>query len=141
MFSRSGFRCGAVCGIYFGNGNELRVFAWWADHSHENGYSQEEFTAGIMKYAAHMESQEPDLEAERQSLGENADARIEAITVDSENEPIIEEDPLEEGEVRPGADGSASCPFCDTRSKLPEGKTPPFRFRCPSCSKIVRVVE
>ena len=70
-----------------------------------------------------------------------ADARIEAITVDSENEPIIEEDPLEEGEVRPGEDGSASCPFCDTRSKLPEGKTPPFRFRCPSCSKIVRVVE
>ena len=61
------------------------MLAWWADHAHENGYSQEEFTAGIMKYAEHMESQEPNLEAERQSLGENADARIEAVQLWSEN--------------------------------------------------------
>lgn len=70
-----------------------------------------------------------------------ADARIEAINAESESEPLIEEDPLEEGEVRPGPDGAVSCPFCDTRAKVPEGKTPPFRFRCPSCSEIVRVVE
>ena len=70
-----------------------------------------------------------------------ADARIEAINAESESEPLIEEDPLEEGEVRPGPDGAVSCPFCDTRAKIPEGKTPPFRFRCPSCSEIVRVVE
>lgn len=61
------------------------MLGWWANHAHENGYSQEEFTAGIMKYAEHMESQEPDLEAERAALGENADARIEAVQLWSEN--------------------------------------------------------
>ena len=61
------------------------MLGWWANHAHENGYSQEEFTAGIMKYAEHMESQEPDLEAEREALGENADARIEAVQLWSEN--------------------------------------------------------
>tara|TARA_B100000902_G_scaffold397671_1_gene462178 strand:+ start:16 stop:1947 length:1932 start_codon:yes stop_codon:yes gene_type:complete len=71
----------------------------------------------------------------------SADARIEAMTAEHESAPPAEEDPLEEGEVRPGDDGAASCPFCNTRSKLPEGKTPPFRFRCPSCTEIVRVVE
>ena len=60
------------------------MLGWWANHAHENGYSQEEFTAGIMKYAEHMESQEPDLEAEREALGENADARIEAVQLWSE---------------------------------------------------------
>ena len=71
----------------------------------------------------------------------SADARIEAMNAEYESAPSVEEDPLEEGEVRPGDDGAASCPFCNTRSKLPEGKTPPFRFRCPSCAEIVRVVE
>ena len=55
------------------------MLAWWAEHSFENGYSQEEFADGIAKYAAYMEGQGPDLEAERQALGENADARIEAV--------------------------------------------------------------
>jgi hypothetical protein len=55
------------------------MLAWWAEHSFENGYSQEEFADGIAKYAAYMESQGPNLEAERQALGENADARIEAV--------------------------------------------------------------
>lgn len=55
------------------------MLAWWAEHSFENGYSQEEFADGIAKYASYMEGQGPDLEAERQALGENADARIEAV--------------------------------------------------------------
>jgi hypothetical protein len=55
------------------------MLAWWAEHSFENGYSQEEFADGIAKYAAYMEGQGPDLDAERQALGENADARIEAV--------------------------------------------------------------
>ena len=59
-------------------------------------------------------------------------------------EPQVEEEqesPLAEGEVRASSDGSAICPFCSTRSKLPEDKNPPFRFRCPTCSEIVRVVD
>ena len=75
-------------------------------------------------------------------------ASIEAIQLaaaeaDEVEEPELEEeeDPLAEGEIRASSDGSAICPFCSTRSKLPKDKTPPFRFRCPSCSEIVRVVE
>ena len=63
------------------------------------------------------------------------------MIAETESTPPVEINPLEDGEVRPGEDGAASCPFCNTRSKLPEGKTPPFRFRCPSCTEIVRVVE
>lgn len=62
------------------------MLAWWANHAHENGYTQEEFAAGIAKYAEHIESQEPNLEAERQALGENADARIEAAQLWSETQ-------------------------------------------------------
>ncbi len=72
-------------------------------------------------------------------------AAIEAASIEEEepevSEPEEETIPLAEGEVRPSADGSAICPFCTTRSKLPTDKTPPFRFRCPSCSEVVRVVE
>ncbi len=71
-------------------------------------------------------------------------AAIEAASIEEEpevSEPEEETIPLAEGEVRPSTDGSAICPFCTTRSKLPADKTPPFRFRCPSCSEVVRVVE
>ncbi|HJM66964.1 MAG TPA: hypothetical protein QF555_05415, partial [Candidatus Thalassarchaeaceae archaeon] len=65
-----------------------------------------------------------------------------AVPEESEiTEPVEEEIALAEGEVRPSVDGSAICPYCTTRSKLPKDKTPPFRFRCPSCSEVVRVVE
>jgi uncharacterized membrane protein len=65
-----------------------------------------------------------------------------AVPEESEiTEPVEEEMALAEGEVRPSVDGSAICPYCTTRSKLPKDKTPPFRFRCPSCSEVVRVVE
>ena len=57
--------------------NEL--FQWWANHAYENGYSQEEFENGIEQYAAALEAMGPDLDAERQALGDNADARIEAV--------------------------------------------------------------
>ncbi len=67
-------------------------------------------------------------------------AAVEAAQIE-EPEPEEEEEPLAEGEVRSSIDGSAICPFCTTRSKLPKDKTPPFRFRCPSCSEVVRVVE
>lgn len=55
------------------------LFQWWANHAHENGYSQEEFEDGINQYAAALEAMGPDLEAEKTALGDNADARIEAV--------------------------------------------------------------
>ena len=59
--------------------NEL--LQWWANHSFENGFSQEEFEQGIQMYAQAMGSNQPDLEAEAAKLGENANARIEAASV------------------------------------------------------------
>ena len=61
------------------------LLAWWADQCHVNGYTQEEFDEGISKYASYIESNEIDLDAEREELGENADARIEAAQLWSEN--------------------------------------------------------
>ena len=57
--------------------NEL--FQWWAKHAYENGYSQEQFEDGINQYAAALEAMQPDLEAEKTALGDNAEARIEAV--------------------------------------------------------------
>lgn len=59
--------------------NDNPLFQWWANHSFENGYTQEEFEAGIGQYAEFYESMQPDLEGEKTKLGENADARIEAV--------------------------------------------------------------
>ncbi len=58
---------------------ENPLFKWWADHSFENGYSQDEFEDGIGRYAEFIASTQPNLEAERSNLGDNADARIEAV--------------------------------------------------------------
>lgn len=59
--------------------NDNELFGWWANHAYENGYSQEEFSDGINKYIEFMDSMQPDLDYEHQLLGENADARIEAV--------------------------------------------------------------
>ena len=61
------------------------LLAWWADQCHVNGYTQEEFDEGISKYASYIASNEIDLDAEREELGENAHARIEAAQLWSEN--------------------------------------------------------
>lgn len=59
--------------------NEL--LQWWADHSFENGFSQEEFEQGIEMYAKALGGSGPDLEYEASQLGENANTRIEAASV------------------------------------------------------------
>ena len=59
--------------------NEL--FQWWANHSFENGFSQEEFEQGIQMYADALSQNEPNLEAETQKLGDNANTRIEAASM------------------------------------------------------------
>jgi hypothetical protein len=52
----------------------------WADHCHENGYTNEEFQRGLELYASAL-PQEADLEAEAANLGDNAEARIEAASL------------------------------------------------------------
>lgn len=60
-------------------GNEL--LEWWAEHSFENGYSQDQFAKGIEMYASAMKAAQPepiDFEAEAQKLGDDAITRITA---------------------------------------------------------------
>ena len=59
--------------------NEL--LKWWADHSYENGFSQDEFNKGIEMYAQAIGSQEPDLDTEAAKLGDNANDRIQAASM------------------------------------------------------------
>tara|TARA_B100001057_G_scaffold489439_1_gene575710 strand:- start:680 stop:1378 length:699 start_codon:yes stop_codon:yes gene_type:complete len=59
--------------------NDNELFRWWANHAFENAYSQQEFEDGINMYATALNANMPDLDAERTALGENADARIEAV--------------------------------------------------------------
>ena len=54
------------------------LLKWWADYSWENGLSQDEFNEGITKWAEHTGSNQPDLESVKKSLGDNANARVEA---------------------------------------------------------------
>lgn len=58
--------------------NEL--LQWWAEHSFENGYSQEEFQKGIEMYASAIMGTQPDLESEAKRLGDNANDRITAAS-------------------------------------------------------------
>ena len=58
-------------------GNEL--LDWWAGHAFENGYGQDMFAKGIEMYTNAINAHLPDLDAEKDKLGENADARIEAV--------------------------------------------------------------
>jgi hypothetical protein len=57
------------------------LFQWWTNHAYENGYSQEEFEDGIQQFNDALEAMQPNLEAETKALGDNADARIEAVSL------------------------------------------------------------
>ena len=57
--------------------NEL--LNWWANEAWENGYSQEEFAKGIDMYVSALNANQPDIEAEFQALGDNAQDRVNAV--------------------------------------------------------------
>jgi len=57
-----------------------KLLNWWAEHSFENGFSQEEFQKGIEMYMNGM-GEEPDMDAEAARLGDNSEARIEAASL------------------------------------------------------------
>ncbi len=53
----------------------------WADYAWENGYSQDEFSHWVNKFADYVKTNEPDLESEKKLLGDNANARLEAANL------------------------------------------------------------
>ena len=69
-----------------------------------------------------------------------SDAWVDAAEKQEEKEESKDSD-LKEGEVRADEDGTARCHSCDSRIRLPKEKVPPFRFKCPSCDLMNRVVE
>ena len=61
-----------------------------------------------------------------------------------------EEEPEEDEVAEPTAlgynecrmeDGKVSCPSCDARLGVPRASEPPFRFTCPKCTTMIRVIE
>jgi hypothetical protein len=55
------------------------LLKWWSEHSFENGFSQDQFEKGIQVYMDSMSG--PNLKAEYDKLGENADDRINAASL------------------------------------------------------------
>jgi hypothetical protein len=51
----------------------------WAEYAWENGYSQEEFSHWVNKFAEYQDAQQPDLDQVKVDLGDNANQRIEAV--------------------------------------------------------------
>ena len=52
---------------------------WWRNFCWENSYDQEVYQEGINKYVDAYVGQQPDIEAEKSKLGENAEARLDAV--------------------------------------------------------------
>jgi len=50
----------------------------WAEYAWENGYSQEEFSHWVNKFAEYQEAQQPNLEEIKRELGDNANQRVES---------------------------------------------------------------
>ena len=61
--------------------NEL--IRWWSEHAFNNGFSQDQFKEGIEMYAKGIEQSIPqnDLKAEAEKLGDDANSRIEAVSM------------------------------------------------------------
>jgi len=59
--------------------NENPMTNWWTDVAKQNGFTQEEFDAGINTYVEMMQDQQPNLEKEMEALGENANSRVDAV--------------------------------------------------------------
>ena len=57
-----------------------------------------------------------------------------------EEETVEEESTLGYNECRMEGD-KVSCPSCEARLGVPRGSDPPFRFTCPKCSTLIRVVD
>ena len=52
---------------------------WWKNFCFENAYDQEVFEEGVNKYVDMYLGNQVDVDAEKEKLGENADARLDAV--------------------------------------------------------------
>lgn len=54
---------------------------WWADHAYKQGMNHDQFNEGINMYIEQISEIIPTVEGEKKKLGENADARIESVSL------------------------------------------------------------
>jgi hypothetical protein len=59
--------------------------------------------------------------------------------------PVLDTSKKPSSASKPGeakmVDGRVECPGCVASLKMPAGREPPFKFKCPKCSESVRVVD
>ena len=65
-------------GIEMNLDKEIPLLKWWDNTAREKGLSQEEYNAGIKAFVDNQIDALPNLDNEKEQLGDNANARIEA---------------------------------------------------------------
>jgi hypothetical protein len=74
-----------------------------------------------------------------------SDSEVEASSETLVSEEVAETESEESSELGFNEcrmeDGKVSCPSCEARLGVPRASAPPFRFTCPQCSTMIRVVE
>jgi len=89
---------------------------WWAEHAHKQGMNHEQFNEGINMYIEQVSEIIPTVEGEKKKLGENADARIESVSLfankyfDEQTLPIVQS-------LATTADGIKMLEFIQEKSK------------------------
>jgi hypothetical protein len=73
-------------------------------------------------------------------IGDDEDEESPPPPMDLPPPPLPDAPALADGEARI-SDGRVTCMSCSSSLKMPEGREPPFKFKCPKCSESVRVVE
>ena len=59
--------------------NDNELLQWWAQHAFNSGMNQEQFAEGIDIYAKAVNANFPNPEEEMKKLGDNANARVDAV--------------------------------------------------------------
>ena len=73
----------------------------------------------------------------------SAKMRSKQIAQEAWDEAVEEENKdadLRHGEIRADEDGTARCYSCEARIRLPNDKNAPYRFKCPTCGDMNRVM-
>ena len=68
---------------------ESELMQWWAEHSFENGYSQEMFETGIEKYMEAFGQEAVNIDDEMIKLGDQALARTDAASAFADRKSVV----------------------------------------------------
>ena len=95
---------------------DMPLLQWWQKTAKDNGLTQEQFNEGINMYLEQISEIIPTVDGEKKKLGENADARIESVSLfankyfDENTLPIVQS-------VASTADGIKMLEYIQEKSK------------------------